>query len=173
MKVDGKERRKLLAEVLQNAKEPLAGGILARQLKVSRQVIVGDIAILRAAGVEIYATPQGYIMPAIQGPSFITAKLACRHKRNEMAEELAIIIDNGGKVLDVIVEHSVYGEIKANLMLASRRELAVFLATIEASGAEPLSVVTGGVHLHTIEVPSVEVLRTIEEQLKERGLLVE
>lgn len=173
MQVDGKERRRQLAELLRQAKIPLAGGTLAKQLKVSRQVIVGDIAILRAGGLEIYATPQGYVVPDLQELPVITAKLACRHGRGDMAEELAIIIDNGGKVLDVIVEHGVYGEIKANLMLASRRELAAFLAAIQNSSAEPLSAVTGGVHLHTIEVPSAEVLQEIQNQLKERGFIVE
>jgi len=171
--VDGKERRKQLAELLRQAKTPLAGGGLAKQLKVSRQVIVGDIAILRAGGLEIYATPHGYVVPGLQELPVITAKLACRHGRDDMAEELGIILDNGGKVLDVIVEHGVYGEIKANLMLASRRELAAFLAAIKDSSAEPLSTVTGGVHLHTIEAPSAEVLQEIQNQLKERGFIVE
>lgn len=173
MQVDGKERRKQLAELLRQAKTPLAGGALAKQLKVSRQVIVGDIAILRAGGLEIYATPQGYVVPGLPELPVITAQLACRHGRDDMAEELAIIIDNGGKVLDVIVEHGVYGEIKANLMLASRRELAAFLTSIQDSSAEPLSAVTGGVHLHTVEVPSAAVLQEIQNQLKERGFLVE
>lgn len=173
MQVDGKERRKQLAELLRQAKTPLAGGALAKQLKVSRQVIVGDIAILRAGGLEIYATPQGYVVPSLPELPVITAQLACRHGRDDMAEELAIIIDNGGKVLDVIVEHGVYGEIKANLMLASRRELAAFLTAIQDSSAEPLSAVTGGVHLHTVEVPSAAVLQEIQNQLKERGFLVE
>lgn len=173
MQVDGKERRKQLAELLRQAKTPLAGGALAKQLKVSRQVIVGDIAILRAGGLEIYATPQGYVVPGLPELPVITAQLACRHGRDDMAEELAIIIDNGGKVLDVIVEHGVYGEIKANLMLASRRELAAFLTAIQDCSAEPLSAVTGGVHLHTVEVPSAAVLQEIQNQLKERGFLVE
>ena len=130
------------------------------------------MAILRAAGCEIYATPQGYMLPAAKVPTAVTAKLACSHDRNEMAEELRIIIDHGGKVLDVIVEHGVYGEIKANLMLATRRDLEAFLSSLEKSGAEPLSLITGGIHLHTIEAPAEYALQAIKAELNERGILL-
>ena len=103
--MDGKERRQQLIALLKTTSEPLTGTALARLLGVSRQVIVGDMAILRAAGCEIYATPQGYVLPAAKVPTAVIAKLACSHDRNRMAEELNIILDHGGKVLDVIVEH--------------------------------------------------------------------
>lgn len=173
MSIDGKKRRELLLEQLKSSETPLTGASLARELKVSRQIIVGDIAILRAAGYDIYATPQGYILPDKKTDSnWIRATLACRHGREQLEEELSIIIDNGGKVLDVVVEHAVYGEIKANLMLASRRELADFLAKITVGGDAPLSAITGGVHLHTIEVPSAKVLTAIEQELKNKGILM-
>ena len=169
----GKERRNRIVKTLQTADQPLTGTELARQLGISRQVIVGDMAILRAAGIEIYATPRGYVIPAAKEEASITAKLACSHDKDGMAEELEIIIDHGGKVLDVIVEHSVYGEIKANLMLSSRRDLNDFLAQLTASGAEPLSVITGGTHLHTVKVPSEKVLADIQATLRERGILLD
>lgn len=173
MAVDGRRRRELLLEQLKSYAAPLTGASLARELKVSRQIIVGDIAILRAAGYDIYATPQGYLLPDKKPASaWIRATLACRHSRDKLEEELAVIIDNGGKVLDVVVEHAVYGEIKANLMLSSRRELAEFLAKITAGSDAPLSVITGGVHLHTIEVPSEEVLTVIQQELKNKGILM-
>ena len=170
--MSGKERRKQLLVLLQTASEPLTGMVLARQLGVSRQVVVGDMAILRATGLDIYATPQGYLIPATKIASVVTAKLACRHGRGEMAEELRTIIEHGGKVLDVIVEHGVYGEIKANLMLGSRHDLDAFLASIETSGAEPLSAITSGIHLHTVEAPSVEVVEIIKKRLKEQHILL-
>jgi transcriptional regulator of NAD metabolism len=139
-------------------------------LSVSRQIIVSDIAILRAAGHDVYATPQGYVMPVKQ--QGITATLACKHSREELADELNIIVDNGGKVLDVVVEHPLYGEIKANLMLASRREVDEFMARLNDSGAEPLSIVTGGVHLHTIEISDPKALERMKSELKRRGLLI-
>lgn len=170
--MDTKERRKALLEKLKTADQPMTGTELARELGVSRQIIVGDIAILRAAGEAVYATPQGYVLPAGEKTGALTATLACRHDRDGLAKELTIMIDNGGKVLDVVVEHPVYGEIRANLMLSSRRDIADFLHNLSGSGAEPLSIVTGGVHLHTLEVPDREALRQIEKELRQEGILV-
>lgn len=170
--MDGKERRQQLVGLLQATQQPITGTSLAKRLHVSRQVIVGDMAILRAAGIDIYATPQGYVIPSARLISSVTAKLACCHDRSGMAEELEIILDHGGKVLDVIVEHGVYGEIKANLMLTSRRDLTDFIANLEKSGAEPLSMITGGVHLHTIEAPNEKVLDSIKAELRKRSILL-
>jgi transcriptional regulator of NAD metabolism len=171
--MEAKERRDKIAELLQQSRQPITGTALAKKLGVSRQVIVGDIAILRAAGVDIYATPQGYVILQAAASTVISARLACRHDRDRIETELAVIIDNGGRVLDVSVEHPVYGEIKANLMLASRRDLAEFLLKLAQSGAAPLSLVTDGEHLHTIEVPTVEVLHKITAELKSLGILLE
>lgn len=170
--VEAKERRRVLLEKLREAEEPLTGTWLAKELGVSRQVIVGDFAILRAAGNVVYATPQGYLLPPVEYTKMIKATLACKHDRDGLEKELAIIIDHGGKVLDVIVEHSLYGELKANLMLASRRELAEFLRNLDDSKAEQLSSITAGVHLHTVEVPNEEVLGEIKEELKRKGILM-
>lgn len=170
--MDTKERREALANILRNSQEPVTGTSLARELGVSRQIIVGDIAILRAGGVDVFATPQGYVMPSKGVPERITATLACRHASNQLNDELNIIVDNGGKVLDVVVGHPLYGEIKANLMLSSRREVAEFIARLAESGAEPLSIVTGGVHLHTVEVPDRKALEMIEKELKEQQILM-
>lgn len=169
--MDAKERRMKIFDKLKNTQEPITGTALAKGLGVSRQIIVGDIAILRARGIEIYATPQGYIMP-VNEANKITATLACRHSRDELANELQIIVDNGGKVLDVVVGHPLYGEIRANLMLSSRREVAEFLDKLKESGAEPLSIVTGGVHLHTVEVNDRASLSKIEAELKANGILM-
>jgi transcriptional regulator of NAD metabolism len=168
--MDNKARRAALLHILENSLSPVTGTVLAHRLSVSRQIIVSDIAILRAAGHDVYATPQGYVMPVKQ--QGITATLACKHSREELADELNIIVDNGGKVLDVVVEHPLYGEIKANLMLASRREVDEFMARLNDSGAEPLSIVTGGVHLHTIEISDPKALERMKSELKRRGLLI-
>ncbi|MBP2645096.1 MAG: niaR [Firmicutes bacterium] len=169
--MEAKRRRQALMEILCSSSEPLTGSALAKELGVSRQIIVGDIAILRAAGAEVYATPQGYLLPKIQKNTPFVARFACVHDREKLGRELAIIIDNGGKVLDVIVEHTIYGEIKANLMLTNRRELREFLDKLD-KGAEPLSAVTGGAHLHTVEASSQNVLDTIEAELKAEGILL-
>jgi transcriptional regulator of NAD metabolism len=169
--MDAKERRNQLLDKLKKTGTPVTGSALAQELGVSRQIVVGDIAILRAAGVEIYATPQGYLLPAARAQSVKTVKIACHHGWDKLADELTIIIDNGGKVLDVIVEHPIYGELRANLMLASRHDITEFLHNLKHSGAEPLSAITGGVHLHTIEVPSLNVLSRIEQELEQQEIL--
>ena len=170
--MDARERRERLLEKLRAAEEPLTGTLLAKELGVSRQVIVTDFAILRAAGNVIYATPQGYLLPLVESKS-IKATLACKHGQDELEEELSIIVDNGGKVLDVIVDHSLYGELKANLMLGSRREIGEFLHKLKDGKAEQLASITGGVHLHTIEIPSEQVLTKIKEELKSKGILMQ
>jgi transcriptional regulator of NAD metabolism len=169
--METQERREKLLTMLKAASKPLTGTALARELGVSRQIIVGDIAILRAAGVAVYATPQGYMLPA-EFSTALQATIACHHNRDDLEKELAVIIDNGGKIRDVIVEHPLYGEISANLMLSSRRELTDFLTRLDESGASPLSVVTGGVHIHTIEAPNEKVLANIQAELKALGILL-
>lgn len=169
--MDNKERRTKLMHILENSPNPVTGAALARKLCVSRQIIVSDIAILRAAGTaDIYATPQGYVIPVKQ--QGITATLACKHSRDELAEELNIMVDNGGKVLDVVVEHPLYGEIKANLMVSSRREVNEFLARLNKSGAQPLSIITAGVHLHTVEISDTEALERMKSELRNKGFLI-
>lgn len=170
--MDTRERRTALFNLLKNAQQPITGTELAKELGVSRQVIVGDIAILRAGGVAVYATPQGYVVPSKESIDKVTATFACRHNREKLSDELNVIVDNGGRVLDVVVEHPLYGEIRANLMLSSRREIAEFMEKLAQSGAEPLSIVTGGVHLHTVEVPDSKALARIEEELRALGVLM-
>ena len=169
--MDAKERRIRLLEKLKEAGKPLTGTCLAKELKVSRQVIVGDFAILRASGIAVYATPQGYVLPVVENQNK-RVTLACKHERDNLEQELAIIIDNGGKVLDVIVEHPLYGELTANLMLTSRRELTEFLRKLDVSKAEQLATITGGVHLHTVEVADNDMLARIKMELKAAGILM-
>ena len=72
-----------------------------------------------------------------------------------------------------MVEHPVYGEFKARLMLATRNEVSSYLAAMRKEEAEPLSALTEGVHLHTIEADSIDVLNRIEEALKQKGYLLD
>ena len=58
----GVERREKLLSMLAKSKEPIAGAEMAKQLSVSRQVIVQDIALLRAADNNIVSTNRGYVL---------------------------------------------------------------------------------------------------------------
>ena len=165
------ERRAEVLRRLQAASQPLTGTRLSRELGVSRQIIVGDVSILRAEGQKIFATPRGYIMPEDE-PSQQKVTLVCQHSAEDMEAELNAIVDNGGAVLDVIVEHPVYGPLKSDLLLESRRDIKNFLTKMKKCRANPLLVVTGGVHIHTVRVPDEEALTAIRQELQALGILV-
>ena len=170
--MDSNERREKILLSLKNSSQLIKGTDLAKQYNVSRQIIVQDIAILRATGENILATPQGYLFP-FPSASTIKKTIACRHKAQGIFDELAIMVDMGAKVLDVLVDHPVYGEIKANLMIKTRKDLNDFVKSFKELKAEPLASLTEGVHLHTIEVPDEETYKEIIEKLKEENYLVE
>ncbi|HHX51218.1 MAG TPA: transcription repressor NadR [Clostridia bacterium] len=167
-------RREEIVKILREAASPVTGGELANSLGVSRQVIVQDIALLRASGWDILATPQGYLVSQpVSLPLYRRTFAVVHDDLAGLAEELYQIVDCGGRVVDVIVEHPIYGEITGLLMLSSRREVAEFVTNLKESQAQPLSALTGGVHLHTVEALSPEVLSRVEERLKEIGVLIE
>jgi hypothetical protein len=170
--METEKRRWELLTLLRDGSEPVTGNELARRFGVSRQVIVQDIAILRAAGAEVLATPQGYMFPRLKIEPVVRAIVACRHSLEQIEEELVIIVDLGGKVLDVIVEHPVYGEMRGNLMIASRRDLSIFLEHLSKTEARPLSALTDGVHLHTIEAPAQTIIDEIVSRLDEAGFII-
>jgi len=165
------ERRKEVLRRLQETTQPLTGTRLSRELGVSRQIIVGDVSILRAEGQKIFATPRGYIMPDEES-SQKKIILVCQHSAEDMEAELNAIVDNGGAVLDVIVEHPVYGPLKSDLLLESRRDIRNFLTKMKKCQANPLLVVTGGIHLHTVRVPDEAAMNAIQQELQDLGILV-
>lgn len=171
--MDANERRQEILYMLNNSDQPVKGTDLAEQLGVSRQVIVQDVAILRARGENILATPQGYLIPQLYGKEKLIKTIACTHQNNkEIEEELRIIVDLGGKILDVVVEHPLYGEIKSQLQISSRHDLKQFIDNLNETKAEPLSSLTGGVHIHTIEVEDEETLNRIKTNLLEKKYLI-
>lgn len=170
--MEGNERRQKILQTLREAGGPVSGTRLAQEPGVSRQVIVGDVALLRAQGQPVIATAQGYLINRPAPAKGFTAMIACRHGKEHLVEELRMIVERGGKVLDVFVEHPVYGEIRANLMVETLADVEDLMARLEETKAEPLSLLTGGIHLHTIEVPDRATFREIERVLMEADLLV-
>lgn len=167
------QRREGLLQWLREAGAPQTGTQLAERFGVSRQVIVQDMAVLRAAGWEILATAQGYMIPG-RRPRGEAIALTCRHTdRDAMREELFIMVDAGACVVDVIVEHPYYGEIRGELMIDSRRKAEFFLSKLEESDAAPLAAVTAGVHTHTLWVDGEAMAQAIAGALRRRGILVE
>jgi hypothetical protein len=167
-------RRKEIIRILESSVGPVKGTDLADRLGVTRQVIVQDVAVLRAAGEDIVATPRGYMLINPMQPKAITKTIVCKHHTHkEIEEELTAIVDLGGSIIDVIIEHPIYGEKRGVLMISSRQDVRDFMKSIENEGAQPLSTLTAGVHLHTIQVKKEENYEKIREELKCRGFLIE
>ena len=102
------KRKDNIIRKLQSTDSPVSASSLAKEFGVSRQIIVGDIAILRAEGHDISSTPRGYVFPQI-GTTPVY-RIACKHDSSKILEELNAIVDCGGILLDVSVEHPIYGE---------------------------------------------------------------
>ena len=166
------QRREKILELLQQSTQPVSAGAMAADFSVSRQVIVGDIALLRAADNKISATPRGYILQPETEPGEKRYTLACRHDNSRLADELYTIVDNGGKLLDVIVEHAVYGQLSGQLHIFSRYDADRFLEKLKQSRSTPLSRLTDGIHLHTVACESEESYRRILSLLDEQGILL-
>lgn len=165
------ERRQAIREILHHSHQPVSATALASRFSVSRQIIVGDIALLRAAGDAISATPRGYVI--LQEESGHICRFACRHTAAGMEEELNAMVDEGCTVLDVIVEHPVYGQLTGSLQLASRHDVRQFLDHCARSDARPLSDLTGGIHLHTLSCPDEAAAERVRTALRALGVLVE
>lgn len=168
--MEAASRRQAILDRLRTANRPVSASALAAELNVSRQIIVGDIALLRAGGAEISATPRGYVLP--RATDGITRTIACRHTLAQTGQELDILVDNGCTVLDVIVEHPVYGQLTGQLQISSRYDVEQFLARIRDSDAAPLSMLTGGLHLHTLCCPNEDAYTRACAALKAAGLLL-
>lgn len=171
MRFSREERLKKIVEILEKSKEPVSGTTLAEELGVSRQIVVQDIAYLRSKGYNIQSTPRGYVM--FEKRKGVRKLVAVKHGVEDIAEELMTVVRKGGRVVDVIVEHPVYGEIRGMIDVSNEDEVLKFLNLMRASKTEPLLVLSGGVHLHTIEAPDEGTLDEIVEELRKKGFLIE
>lgn len=167
--MDAQQRRQIIARRLHGSEKPVSAAVLARELSVSRQIIVGDVALLRAGGLDITATPRGYILPRL--PAGVTCTFACRHRGDQMEEELNAMVDQGCTVLDVIVEHPIYGQLTGSLRLSSRYDVGQFVARCKEEDAAPLSQLTEGVHLHTVLCPGQAAADRVRTELERLGFL--
>ena len=165
------ERRQAILNTLNNAGHPVSATALARQFSVSRQIVVGDVALLRAAGANISATPRGYVV--LREAGGLVRQVACQHDAAGMEAELNAMVDQGCTVLDVIVDHPIYGQLTGPLQLSSRYDVAQFIARCAQADARPLSDLTEGIHLHTLSCPSEDAFRRVRTALREMGVLLE
>jgi len=173
-KILGENRRELILEWLKSSGTPITGGELSTRTNVSRQVIVGDITLLKAKGEPIMATSQGYLYLSNQANDApIYRTIACSHPPEQTEEELNLLVDHGVTVKDVRIEHPIYGDLTASIMVSNRREVKQFLEKMQSTKSSYLSELTGGIHIHTISAPSEQILDQVEEALYKAGFLID
>jgi transcriptional regulator of NAD metabolism len=166
------QRRASIADALADG-ACVPGDSLAHQLGVSRQVIVQDIAVLRAGGLDIVATVRGYLLATTPTSSVVRRVIGVRHGPDQVVEELTALVDTGVRVVDVVVAHPVYGELRAELDLRSRRDVQLWAERCHATEAHLLSELTDGAHVHTLEADQEQILDAAEEALRRLGFLVQ
>ena len=166
--MNGQLRREKIIDILSRSDTPVSGVALANQLNVSRQVIVQDIALIRAASYDVYSTNRGYV---IRGNKENTRIVKVKHTNADVEKELNAIVDMGGWVKDVFVYHKVYGVVKAELNIHSRRDIKAYMEEINNGSSTLLMNVTSGYHYHTIAAQDESTLDIIQEELERLGFL--
>lgn len=166
--MNGAERRKKILELLHQNDVPMSGTTLAGLVGVSRQVIVQDIALLRANDYDILSTNQGYVLSE---SALCTRIFKVLHTDEEVEEELSLFVDCGGHVEDVFVYHKIYNMLKAPMNIHSRLDIRRFMDNLSSGKSSLLKNVTSGYHYHTITAASEDILDYIQKQLDKRGFL--
>ena len=159
------ERRREILEYIRESRRPVSGSLLAEKCGVSRQVIVQDIGALREKGYGIIATNRGYLCQ-------VQRVFQVCHTDQQIEDELNVMVDLGGVVMDDFVQHEIYGKIRAELNVSSRRKVEAFCRELREGRPSPLKNITSGVHYHTVSADSDETLEQNRQALAERGYLV-
>ena len=167
--MDTGERRSSIINMLKNADSAIPAKEVAAKFGVSRQVIVQDMAVIRASWPNIISTNRGYILQDEIGCS---REFKVQHGEERLMEELNLIVDYGGTCKNVSISHKVYGRITADLDISSRQDVIEFVAQIRDCPSTMLGSATSGYHYHLVTAQSEERLDLIGEKLKEAGFLV-
>lgn len=165
-------RRSRLLDTLEAVHKPISGGQLSAKLGVSRQAIVQDIAVLRSGGAAILATSRGYMLASNLGPAVHRTEVAVQHSADETRDELLTLVNLGITVVDVAVEHSVYGTLRGELRISSPVQVHEFLERIASGRSHLLSELTEGRHTHTLEAPTELLLERARDELQRLGFLL-
>ncbi len=164
------ERREKIIQEIMQADQPISASALAKCFRVSRQVIVQDIALLRAADYPVLSTPKGYLYQPSTG---VKRRFIVSHTDEEIEDEMNLIVDLGGRILDVFIHHELYGNFTADLSVFSRRQVKDFMDKLQRGESKPLKNLTSGVHGHTVEADNADILDQIEQALSEKGYLMD
>lgn len=168
MALSGQDRREQILKILRSSTKPVPGTDLAKQLDVSRQVIVQDMALIRANGIDVMATNRGYVLQEVKEVSRVFKVI---HTDEQVEEELNLFVDLGGKVEDVFVYHKVYGVIKVPMNIKSRRDVRAYMDGITSGKSTNLMNLTSNYHYHTIIAEDEQTLDLIQDELNQKGFL--
>lgn len=170
----GEERRNQILQMLKNQSTPLSGTALAGAFHVSRQVIVQDIALMRAENHDILSTNRGYLYRRRDSCDSLPKRVFfVRHSTQQVLDEFMAVLELGGMILDVVVEHELYGQIRVDLLIESEQDAREFYEKLMLSKDNPLKVLTDDCHYHTVAAPSERLLDLIEQELRHKGFLCE
>ena len=167
--MEGEKRRENLLKILQESHIPVSGKKLADNFHVSRQVVVQDIALLRAKNHDIISTHKGYVL---NDKNNIQRVFKVKHSAEKMLDELNLIVDCGGRIQDIFVYHKLYGVVRVEMNVKSRRDALRYVEGIKGGVSVPLEQITSEYHYHTVTAESEEILNMIQEELQTQGYLV-
>lgn len=169
----GEERRYKILQKLQETATPLSGTALAKMFHVSRQIIVQDVALMRAENHGILSTNKGYLLRSEKTENTQPKRVFyVKHSSDQVLEEFQIVIELGGKILDVAVEHEIYGQIQVDLLIETIEDAVNFYEKLQNCRDNPLNVLTDNCHYHTVTAPSTKLLDLIENELRSRNILL-
>lgn len=165
------ERREEILRMLRESSGYINAAEFAAHFGVTRQIIISDIALLRANGHQIQAARKGYRLE--DRDTGMICPVMCRHSSEQVLDELYTVVDNGGSVVSVVVEHPIYGQICADLNIDSRYDAQEFVSRMQSANASQLSDLTGGFHIHMLRVPDEACFARITDGLRAQGILAE
>lgn len=168
MALRGTERREQILKILNSSGTSVAGTDLAKELGVSRQVIVQDMALIRANGIDVISTNRGYVLREEKEVSRVFKVI---HTDEQVEEELNLFVDLGAKVEDVFVYHKVYGVVRAVMNIRSRKDVRKYMEDISTGKSTNLKNLTSNYHYHTITAEDEQTLDLIQKELNDRGFL--
>ncbi len=166
--MSGEERRNLILRTIADSSTPVSGAALAKKFEVSRQVIVQDIALIRANGRDVMSTNRGYVLKDMPANTRVFKVI---HTDEQTEDELNLFVDHGAKVIDVFVYHKVYGVVLAEMNIKSRMDVKRYMESLRSGKSSLLKNVTSGYHYHTVSADSEAILDELQEALWEKGYL--
>lgn len=169
----GEERRLKILSKLQESDTPLSGTALSKIFHVSRQIIVQDIALMRAENYGILSTNKGYLLRTGKTENTQPKRVFfVKHHTQQVLDEFNTILELGGRILNVAVEHELYGQICADLLIETKTDASDFYSKLMHCRDNPLKNLTDDCHYHTVCAPSEKLLDLIEAELQRKGYLI-